>query len=124
LRSLHLAQPNLTSAWYPRIFELTFNAGVAKRIHGPFATFVEEIKMQELSKAAKAKARKKMSTKKAALEKEALLYFQKEFQGPRGGGLRVFIPEPQKGGLGCLRLYLLSNVPNCIQLYPTVSKCT
>ena len=45
------------------------------------------------------KTKKKMiSDKKTSLEKEALTYFQKRFEGPLGQGLRVFVPEPAKGG--------------------------
>ena len=39
-----------------------------------------------------------ISDKKTSLEKEALTYFQKRFEGPLGKGLRVFVPEPAKGG--------------------------
>ena len=70
------------------------------------------MKLEELSKAAKAKAMKKISIKKAALKKEAVFYFQKEFVSPRGGGLRVFMPEPQKGELSGV----YSTAFNCILL--------
>ena len=42
--------------------------------------------------------RKKVASKKSALEKEATIYFQRRFEGPLGKGLRLFHPEPAKGG--------------------------
>ena len=49
-------------------------------------------------KAARAKATKEMNTKKAEMEKQASRDFQEKFEGPQGGGLRCFHPEPRKGG--------------------------
>ena len=56
--------------------------------------------------------KKKVASKKLALEKEAVIYFQRRFEGPLGKGLRLFHPEPAKGGNSntgeIFRLYLCS----------------
>ena len=77
-------------------FELVFHVAVNKFVSGPLSIYREELK-NNIS--LKEKTRKKMvAEKKTSLEKEALNYFQKRFEGPLGQGLRVFVPEPAKGG--------------------------
>ena len=76
--------------------ELVFHVAVNKFVSGPLSIYREELLNENSTKA---KTKKKMiSDKKTSLEKEALTYFQKRFEGPLGQGLRVFVPEPAKGG--------------------------
>ena len=79
-----------------RCFELVFNVAMCKYVGGPLSAYKEELENDNLLPL---KAKKKnVAEKKTLLEKEVLLYFQHRFEGPLGQGLRVFVPEPQKGG--------------------------
>lgn len=72
---------------------------VAKRVEPELSAFREQA-AQDLKdkKISKKERTKRVSETKTALEKEATIHFQRLFQGPLGKGLRVFQPEPQKGG--------------------------
>ena len=76
---------------------------VAKRIQPELAACKEQMALDlKDKKIAKNKKTKLISEKKTTLEKEATYFFQQQFQGPLGKGLRVFQPEPQKGGNRCV----------------------
>ena len=79
-----------------RLFELVWHVGVVKRIKPALDSFKTEVFAKLGMK--KAMQNKMISEKKVMLEKEAVIHFQQEFAKPAGGGLRPFVPEPQKGG--------------------------
>ena len=73
-------------------------AGVkgAKKRKAAVKAAEEEVKKKRA--AVDRQVKKKVASKKLALEKEAVIYFQRRFEGPLGKGLRLFHPEPAKGG--------------------------
>ena len=87
-------------------------AGVkgAKKRKAAVKAAEEEVKKKRA--AVDRQVKKKVASKKLALEKEAVIYFQRRFEGPLGKGLRLFHPEPAKGGNSntgeIFRLYLCS----------------
>jgi hypothetical protein len=77
------------------LYELVFHVGIAKQLSPGLEAFKAELHATNLTKAQK---NKKIAAKKIELEKETTRIVQQRFQSPEGGGLRCFIPEPQKGG--------------------------
>jgi hypothetical protein len=79
-----------------RIMELIFHTAVAKKIKPELDLYRAELAADRTIK--RAAMNKKVSEKKQDLDKAATIHFQKLFEGPLGKGLRLFVPEPQKGG--------------------------
>ena len=82
-----------------RLYELIFHIGIAK------AKIAEMEAKTKSEKATRAKATKEMNTKKAEMEKQASRDFQEKFEGPQGGGLPCFHPEPRMGGNSVTYIY-------------------
>ena len=78
-----------------RLYELVFHTAVAKEIKPQMDAVREKINAENIKKKEKTS---KINKIEDALQKEATQKFQEKFLGPLGKGLRVFFPEPQKGG--------------------------